>query len=348
MGRHAQKATPASAVSALFSQVGTGNVVYRAGGVAMALSLAVSGGAFAAVQMNNGVNTDANKAALTHAALGLSAQPTSNAEESVNYKLVVDGKTISASTQADTWGQALSDAGVSVDDNDTASVDLTAAPVDGAVVTVVHASVTQTNVDTAIKAGTTEKPDPTLAKGEKKVETEGVDGISRTVYNVVTRGGKEVSRTVVSTAVVKPATNAVVLVGTKEATAPAATTPATPNNSSSSSSGGNATLAAAGTDAASAQAIAKSMMSSYGWDDTQFSCLVKLWNRESGWNYQAYNASSGATGIPQALPGSKMASAGSDWATNPATQIKWGLGYISERYSNPCGAWAHSESVGWY
>ena len=342
MGRHAQKATPASAVSALFSQVGTGNVVYRAGGVAMALSLAVSGGAFAAVQMNNGVNTDANKAALTHAALGLAAQPTS-AAESVNYKLVVDGKTISASTQAETWGQALSDAGVSVDDNDTASVDLTAAPVDGAVVTVVHASVTQTNVDTAIKAGTTEKPDPTLAKGE----TEGVDGVSRTVYNVVTRGGKEVSRTVVSTAVVKPATNAVVLVGTKEATA-AATTPATPNNSSSSSSGGNATLAAAGTDAASAQAIAKSMMSSYGWDDTQFSCLVKLWNRESGWNYQAYNASSGATGIPQALPGSKMASAGSDWATNPATQIKWGLGYISERYSNPCGAWAHSESVGWY
>ena len=336
MGRHAQKATPASAVSALFSQVGTGNVVYRAGGVAMALSLAVSGGAFAAVQMNNGVNTDANKAALTHAALGLAAQPTS-AAESVNYKLVVDGKTISASTQAETWGQALSDAGVSVDDNDTASVDLTAAPVDGAVVTVVHASVTQTNVDTAIKAGTTEKPDPTLAKGEKKVETEGVDGVSRTVYNVVTRGGKEVSRTVVSTAVVKPATNAVVLVGTKEATA-AATTPATPNNSSSSSSGGNATLAAAGTDAASAQAIAKSMMSSYGWDDTQFSCLVKLWN----------NASSGATGIPQALPGSKMASAGSDWATNPATQIKWGLGYISERYSNPCGAWAHSESVGWY
>ena len=251
MGRHAQKATPASAVSALFSQVGTGNVVYRAGGVAMALSLAVSGGAFAAVQMNNGVNTDANKAALTHAALGLAAQPTS-AAESVNYKLVVDGKTISASTQAETWGQALSDAGVSVDDNDTASVDLTAAPVDGAVVTVVHASVTQTNVDTAIKAGTTEKPDPTLAKGEKKVETEGVDGVSRTVYNVVTRGGKEVSRTVVSTAVVKPATNAVVLVGTKEATA-AATTPATPNNSSSSSSGGNATLAAAGTDAASAQ-----------------------------------------------------------------------------------------------
>ena len=345
MGRHAQKATPASAVSALFSQVGTGNVVYRAGGVAMALSLAVSGGAFAAVQMNNGVNTDANKAALTHAALGLAAQPTS-AAESVNYKLVVDGKTISASTQAETWGQALSDAGVSVDDNDTASVDLTAAPVDGAVVTVVHASVTQTNVDTAIKAGTTEKPDPTLAKGEKKVETEGVDGVSRTVYNVVTRGGKEVSRTVVSTAVVKPATNAVVLVGTKEATA-AATTPAT-SNSSSSSSGGNATLAAAGTDAASAQAIAKSMMSSYGWDDTQFSCLVKLWNRESGWNYQAQNASSGAFGIPQALPGSKMSSVSSDWATNPVTQITWGLGYIAGRYGSPCGAWAHSEATGWY
>ena len=90
------------------------------------------------------------------------------------------------------------------------------------------------------------------------------------------------------------------------------------------------------------------MLSSYGWGDEQFSCLVNLWTRESRWNYQAQNSSSGAYGIPQALPGSKMASAGSDWASNPATQITWGLGYISGRYGSPCGAWAHSQSVGWY
>ncbi|WEO78824.1 hypothetical protein BJQ94_07275 [Cryobacterium sp. SO2] len=98
-----------------------------------------------------------------------------------------------------------------------------------------------------------------------------------------------------------------------------------------------------------AQATARDMMSSkYGWGADQFGCLVSLWDKESGWNVNAYNASSGAAGIPQALPGSKMASAGSDWATNAATQISWGLGYISGSYGTPCAAWAKSESVGWY
>ena len=96
------------------------------------------------------------------------------------------------------------------------------------------------------------------------------------------------------------------------------------------------------------QQIASSMLSSFGWSSSQFSCLVSLWNRESGWNIHASNPSSGAYGIPQALPGSKMASAGADWASNPATQIKWGLGYIQSVYGSPCAAWDHSESVGWY
>jgi hypothetical protein len=81
---------------------------------------------------------------------------------------------------------------------------------------------------------------------------------------------------------------------------------------------------------------------------SQFPCLNKLWKKESGWNERAYNRGSGAQGIPQALPGSKMASAGSDWRTNPATQIKWGLGYIEGRYGTPCSAWSHSQRVGWY
>jgi len=107
-------------------------------------------------------------------------------------------------------------------------------------------------------------------------------------------------------------------------------------------------LAAANT-VAGAKATAQSLASSeYGWGSDQFSCLVSLWNRESGWDYTAYNASSGATGIPQALPGSKMASAGSDWQTNATTQIRWGLDYISRAYGTPCGAWGHSQSTGWY
>ncbi|MBQ0894433.1 lytic transglycosylase domain-containing protein [Micromonospora sp. U56] len=85
-----------------------------------------------------------------------------------------------------------------------------------------------------------------------------------------------------------------------------------------------------------------------GFKIDQMPCLDKLWTKESGWNHKASNPSSGAYGIPQALPGSKMDSVADDWRTNPATQIKWGLGYIKGRYGDPCGAWAHSQSVGWY
>ncbi len=99
---------------------------------------------------------------------------------------------------------------------------------------------------------------------------------------------------------------------------------------------------------AGAQATARGMLGNYGWGDDQFGCLVSLWQKESGWNYQAYNRSSGAFGIPQALPGSKMASAGADWQTSARTQIAWGLGYIGGRYGSPCNAWGHSQSVGWY
>ncbi len=101
-------------------------------------------------------------------------------------------------------------------------------------------------------------------------------------------------------------------------------------------------------DPGSAQAIAYDMVRARGWGDDQFSCLVALWNKESGWRVNAYNRSSGAYGIPQALPGSKMGSAGADWETSASTQISWGLGYIGGRYGTPCGAWGHSQSTGWY
>ncbi|MFC6355168.1 coiled-coil domain-containing protein [Luethyella okanaganae] len=101
-------------------------------------------------------------------------------------------------------------------------------------------------------------------------------------------------------------------------------------------------------DPAGARAYAADQVAARGWGTDQYDCLVRLWNRESGWRVDAYNASSGAYGIPQSLPGSKMQSAGDDWRTNAATQINWGLGYISSRYSSPCGAWQHSEDVNWY
>ncbi|WP_242885668.1 lytic transglycosylase domain-containing protein [Actinomadura litoris] len=103
--------------------------------------------------------------------------------------------------------------------------------------------------------------------------------------------------------------------------------------------------------AGEAQELAKGLMGGYGpafRKAGQFGCLVDLWNKESHWNTHANNPTSGAYGIPQALPGSKMASAGPNWQNNATTQIKWGLGYIKGRYGSPCSAWNHSESVGWY
>jgi TP901 family phage tail tape measure protein len=98
------------------------------------------------------------------------------------------------------------------------------------------------------------------------------------------------------------------------------------------------------------QKIGKTMMEAIGWSDDQWPALKALWNGESGWNQNAYNAASGATGIPQSLPGSKMASAGADWRTNPATQIEWGLGYIRNRYGSPAAAYAQwlARSPHWY
>ncbi|MEU6726270.1 transglycosylase SLT domain-containing protein [Nonomuraea wenchangensis] len=116
-------------------------------------------------------------------------------------------------------------------------------------------------------------------------------------------------------------------------------------------------VAAGGASAAQAQSsqtsssrnksIAKPMVAARGWNTVQFRCLERLWARESGWNHRAANGS-GAYGIPQALPGVKMSSSGRDWRTNPRTQIKWGLGYIKQRYGTPCGAWGHFLSHNWY
>jgi hypothetical protein len=104
----------------------------------------------------------------------------------------------------------------------------------------------------------------------------------------------------------------------------------------------NGTIPASCAEFSGSRGIGCTLMLQRGFGLDQWPCLDKLWN------YKATNRSSGAYGIPQALPGTKMESAGSDWKTNPATQIKWGLGYIEGRYDTPCGAWGHSQDVGWY
>lgn len=101
-------------------------------------------------------------------------------------------------------------------------------------------------------------------------------------------------------------------------------------------------------DPGTAKEIAWRLLQERGWGQSEYDCLVALWTKESHWNVYAENRSSGAYGIPQALPGSKMAAAGADWRTNPRTQIVWGLAYIQGRYATPCGAWDHSVRKNWY
>jgi hypothetical protein len=119
--------------------------------------------------------------------------------------------------------------------------------------------------------------------------------------------------------------------------------------SAGETSGGTGIVAeAAPADPTSAEATGKAMLVSFGFNDTtEWTCLYNLWQRESGWNVYAENAS-GAYGIPQSLPGNKMASSGADWQTNPSTQINWGLGYIKSVYGTPCGAWGHEVADGFY
>jgi len=100
--------------------------------------------------------------------------------------------------------------------------------------------------------------------------------------------------------------------------------------------------------ALSPRELGQKLAADRGWTGDQWSCLNSLWQRESNWSPSASNRSSGAYGIPQSLPGSKMGTVAGDWRTNPATQITWGLNYIRDVYGTPCGAWGHSQSHNWY
>jgi hypothetical protein len=134
----------------------------------------------------------------------------------------------------------------------------------------------------------------------------------------------------------------------KVATVPPPVSTDTSSSGGTGGTGGGAPIVpTAPPDPGTAESIAYNMLPSFGFSTDQFGCLNNIWTRESGWRYNAENAS-GAYGIPQALPGSKMASAGADWMTDPTTQIKWGLGYIKSVYGTPCDAWAFWQDHSWY
>ena len=170
------------------------------------------------------------------------------------------------------------------------------------------------------------------SEGEKvnRVLQEGQNGIT---YKVKYQNDVEIDRIQVSEVVIQEPVNKIVQVSVQV---------------SSRASAANRIQSGASAEAATCQAYARQRCSDYGWSDEDFYNLVVLWEKESHWNMYAQNRYSGAYGIPQALPASKMASEGSDYLTNYETQINWGLNYIQRRYGNPTKALSHSNSTGWY
>ena len=165
-----------------------------------------------------------------------------------------------------------------------------------------------------------------------QVVQQGKEGLKRVTYKVKYQNETEIERTQISEEIIEEPVNKIVQVRSVVV---------------SSRSETPARVATSGS-VAEYQAYAKQRVYEYGWSDADFNALVNLWNRESGWNIYSRNRSSGAYGIPQALPASKMASAGSDYLTNYKTQINWGLSYIKSRYGSPSNAWSSFRSKGWY
>lgn len=268
-----------------------------------------------------GLRADARASAARSAPLGRDTLLVSTVK---TVHVVVDGQTIDAVTDGGTVRDALMDLGVVLGEADRVSVPLGATAVPGLVVVVVRAQAAGDTSTEAVPYETREVDDNTLAKGDRRVVSRGKAGVRTITYRVDLVNGAVVKRTPITSTITTPPVDEVVHIGTLNV--PKAP-PVSPG---------------------SAQAIAKDMVAARGWDDQQFSCLVQLWNHESGWRVNAKNPSSGAYGIPQALPGSKMATVADDWQTNPVTQITWGLNYIASRYTTPCGAWSHFLQKNWY
>ncbi|MCL2782869.1 MAG: ubiquitin-like domain-containing protein [Propionibacteriaceae bacterium] len=241
--------------------------------------------------------------------------------------LRADGSTLFTQTSADNVAELLTERGLVVGSIDRVTPSPSTPLTDDMNIVVQRVQTIKATATIELDYPTNQVKTSTLTKGQTNVTTPGVKGSADQVWEVTMVDGVEESRALVSQTTTKEPVTEVVEVGTRTIAKSVPVPNVTPG---------------------SAQDIARQMLPEFGFGDDQFGCLVNLWNHESGWRVNAQNKSSGAYGIPQSLPGSKMASAGADWRTNPATQIRWGLGYIKGRYGTPCGAWGHFQSIGWY
>lgn len=248
----------------------------------------------------------------------------------------------------------LQQAGITLEPTDEISPSLSSKVTEKTVITITRAGTSIETVDTDIDFNTIKKDDPSLPKGTQKVKTRGRKGVMEATNLVQKAGSRRVSVNTLASWVKRAPVNKVILVGTGTGSSTAPSNSSKSSSSSSSSSSSNSSASKQADNPASeigttmpvgdAQSYAHQQVRTKGWGEDQFTCLVQLWQRESGWRVNAANPS-GAYGIPQALPGSKM---GAGWQTDAKVQINWGLGYIQGRYQTPCGAWAHSNATGWY
>jgi uncharacterized protein YabE (DUF348 family) len=236
-------------------------------------------------------------------------------------QLVLAGAVTSTRTTAATVGDFLESRGITFDEDDRLNPEANLAITDGMRIVLQGVEVREVEETNEIPFTTRREYTTSLGLNETNVLTAGVPGSKKQTWSIVYVDSVEESRALLAETVITEPVQEVLLVGT-----------------------GSGGVVPPG----SAQEIAREILVAQGMGDEQFGCLVQLWQRESGWRVNAENSSSGAYGIPQALPGSKMASFGSDWRTNPETQIRWGLSYIAGRYGTPCDAWSFFQTHYYY
>lgn len=237
------------------------------------------------------------------------------------FTFIVYGKRITAYTQAATVAEMLEQKVVKLAGNDMLSLPKSTPITSGMTVELWREGIQTLTQDEEVPFEVEEIKDADRELGYKAIKTPGVTGKRTVSYEIEMRNGVEVSRKEIQSVATKEPTKQVEVIGAK------LPTPTNPTE---------------------AQALGHQMMLAYGYGEAEWPCLYNLWMRESGWRTTAGNPSSGAYGIPQALPASKMASVGPNYLTDAATQITWGLGYVKGRYSTPCGAWSSFQAKGWY
>lgn len=230
------------------------------------------------------------------------------------------GNTIATRTRAQTVGELLDEKNIKTIAGDTVQPSRETPITDTTQVFITSFGKQLATAEEVIAPPEEKVSDPNALAGSKRVAEEGAPGKKIVTYEIQLQNGKEVSRRAIQEVIAVQPAKRVISEGTKVII----------SNPSENVK------------------IGERLAAQRGWTGSEFQCLYQLWQKESRWSTTAGNTRSGAYGIPQSLPGSKMATAGADWQTNPETQITWGLGYIARSYKTPCGAWAKSQASGWY